>query len=341
MNGIKVIKIGGNVVDNPLLLEQFIRDFSAIGTPKVLVHGGGVMASQMQKQLGQQPVMIEGRRVTDAETLKVVTMVYAGWCSKSIVALLQKNGCNAIGLSGADADLIRATKRPPVRKYGPSSSDSEELQGDSNNPDSMNSHGVPGDNNKPGSRDSDGNQARRTETVIDYGYVGDVDPQRINAGFLMQLINAGITPVVCAITHDGNGNLLNTNADTIASSIAVSLASCNGIQAHDTAASYHKASATVEECHAFAPEDEFRRAVSLIYCFEKDGVLYDKDDDGSVILEITPGYFRQLKEEGRVAAGMIPKLDNSFKALENGVREVVIKHARNLGNGIGTRLKLR
>ena len=325
-------------MDNPLLLEQFIRDFSAIGTPKVLVHGGGVMANQMQKQLGQQPVMIEGRRVTDAETLKVVTMVYAGWCSKSIVALLQKNGCNAIGLSGADADLIRATKRPPVRKYGPSSSDSEELQGDSNNPDSMNSHGVPGDNNKPGSRDSDGNQARRTETVIDYGYVGDVDPQRINAGFLMQLINAGITPVVCAITHDGNGNLLNTNADTIASSIAVSLASCNGIQAHDTAASYHKASATVEECHAFAPEDEFRRAVSLIYCFEKDGVLYDKDDDGSLIEKITPEDFEKLKADGTVADGMLPKLENAFGAIRSGVSKVVIKNSSNIGNSRQTTL---
>ena len=118
MNNIQVIKIGGNVVDNPLLLEQFIRDFSGLDGPKVLVHGGGVMASQMQKQLGQQPVMIDGRRVTDTDTLKVVTMVYAGWCSKSIVALLQKHGCNAVGLSGADADLIRATRRPPVRKAG-------------------------------------------------------------------------------------------------------------------------------------------------------------------------------------------------------------------------------
>lgn len=271
MAEIKVIKIGGNVVDNPLLLEQFIHDFSAIDGLKVLIHGGGVMASQMQKQLGQQPVMIEGRRVTDGDTLKVVTMVYAGWCSKHIVSLLQKNGCNAIGLCGADADLIRASKRPPVRKT-----------------------------------DSDG-----SVTTIDYGYVGDVDPKKINAGFLHSLISAGITPVICAITHDGNGNLLNTNADTIASSVAVSLAG-------------YRTGSSAE--------------VSLIYCFEKAGVLYDKDDDKSVIDRITPEYYSQLKQEGRVAAGMIPKLDNAFDALEHGVKEVVIKHAQNLLNSTGTTL---
>ena len=285
MNNIQVIKIGGNVVDNPLLLEQFIRDFSGLDGPKVLVHGGGVMASQMQKRLGQQPVMIDGRRVTDTDTLKVVTMVYAGWCSKSIVALLQKHGCNAVGLSGADADLIRATRRPPVRKAG---------------------------------------QADGETVTIDYGYVGDVDPHMINAGFLYRLTDAGITPVICAITHDGNGSLLNTNADTIASSVAVSLAACR--QGLPDGISCGK------------PEN--RPEVSLVYCFEKDGVLYDKDDDSSVIPGITPEYYSRLKREGRVAAGMIPKLDNAFNALEHGVKEVVIKHAGNLGNGIGTVLSL-
>ena len=285
MNNIQVIKIGGNVVDNPLLLEQFIRDFSGLDGPKVLVHGGGVMASQMQKRLGQQPVMIDGRRVTDMDTLKVVTMVYAGWCSKSIVALLQKHGCNAVGLSGADADLIRATRRPPVRKAG---------------------------------------QADGETVTIDYGYVGDVDPHMINAGFLYRLTDAGITPVICAITHDGNGSLLNTNADTIASSVAVSLAACR--QGLPDGISCGK------------PEN--RPEVSLVYCFEKDGVLYDKDDDNSVIPGITPEYYSRLKREGRVAAGMIPKLDNAFNALEHGVKEVVIKHAGNLGNGIGTVLSL-
>lgn len=287
MNNIQVIKIGGNVVDNPLLLEQFIRDFSGLDGPKVLVHGGGVMASQMQKQLGQQPVMIDGRRVTDTDTLKVVTMVYAGWCSKSIVALLQKHGCNAVGLSGADADLIRATRRPPVRKAG---------------------------------------QADGETVTIDYGYVGDVDPHMINAGFLYHLTDAGITPVICAITHDGNGSLLNTNADTIASSVAVSLAS------------YIKGGIRSESLSSGKPAE--LPEVSLIYCFEKDGVLYDKDDDSSVIPGITPEYYSRLKREGRVAAGMIPKLDNAFNALENGVKEVVIKHAGNLGNGIGTVLSL-
>lgn len=287
MNNIQVIKIGGNVVDNPLLLEQFIRDFSGLDGPKVLVHGGGVMASQMQKQLGQQPVMIDGRRVTDTDTLKVVTMVYAGWCSKSIVALLQKHGCNAVGLSGADADLIRATRRPPVRKAG---------------------------------------QADGETVTIDYGYVGDVDPHMINAGFLYHLTDAGITPVICAITHDGNGSLLNTNADTIASSVAVSLAS------------YIKEGIRAESLSSGKPAE--LPEVSLIYCFEKDGVLYDKDDDSSVIPGITPEYYSRLKREGRVAAGMIPKLDNAFNALENGVKEVVIKHAGNLGNGIGTVLSL-
>ena len=287
MNNIQVIKIGGNVVDNPLLLEQFIRDFSGLDGPKVLVHGGGVMASQMQKQLGQQPVMIDGRRVTDTDTLKVVTMVYAGWCSKSIVALLQKHGCNAVGLSGADADLIRATRRPPVRKAG---------------------------------------QADGETVTIDYGYVGDVDPHMINAGFLYHLTDAGITPVICAITHDGNGSLLNTNADTIASSVAVSLAS------------YIKEGIRAESLSSGKPAE--LPEVSLIYCFEKDGVLYDKDDDSSVIPGITPEYYSRLKREGRVAAGMIPKLDNAFNALEHGVKEVVIKHAGNLGNGIGTVLSL-
>lgn len=275
MQNIKIIKIGGNVVDNPELLEKFIIDFAAVEGPKVLVHGGGVMASQMQKALGQQPVMIEGRRVTDEATLRVVTMVYAGWCSKSIVALMQKYGCNAIGLCGADANLIEAVKRPPVA--------------------------------------AERNGVREN---IDYGFVGDVDPSKINSGFLLALISQGITPVICAITHDRAGSLLNTNADTVASSVAVAMA------------------------HGSTDKEAGPCKVSLIYCFEKDGVLYDKDDDSSLILEITPESYAVLKAEERVAAGMIPKLDNSFRALEAGVAEVVIKHARNLSNGKGTRLHI-
>ncbi len=273
--GIKVVKIGGNVVDNPQLLEEFVRDFASMPGAKVLVHGGGVMATSLQKQLGIEPVLIDGRRVTDEDSLKVVTMVYAGWCNKSIVALLQKYGCNAVGLSGADGNLIEASKRPLVRR-----------------------------------ENADG-----SVYTIDYGYVGDVDTDKINSAFLMSLIADGITPVVCAITHDKRGNLLNTNADTIASSLAVALAGEG------------KNTTTLP-------------GVSLIYCFEKDGVLYDANDDGSVIDKINPDYYAQLKSEERVSAGMIPKLDNSFDALRAGVSEVVIKHARNLLNDKGTVLSL-
>lgn len=254
---IKVIKIGGNVVDNPALLATFVKDFAALNGPKILVHGGGVMASTIQKALGQTPVMIEGRRVTDADTLKVVTMVYAGWCNKNIVALLQAEGCNALGMSGADANVIKAVKRPA--------------------------------------------------TPIDYGFVGDIYPDGIDCNLLMSLLKAGITPVLCAINHDGEGHLLNTNADTVSSSIASALAS--------------------------------RADVDLIYCFEKNGVLADKDDDASVIPVITPSEYACLKAGGVVADGMIPKLDNSFKAIASGVRSVIIKHASNLANDIQTTLK--
>lgn len=261
---IKVVKIGGNVVDNPEMLKRFVRDFASIEGPKVLVHGGGKLASRMQKEMGMTPVMIDGRRVTDEDTLRIVTMVYAGWCNKSIVAMLQSAGCNAIGLSGADGNAIRATRRPPVTT-----------------------------------------EAGQT---VDYGFVGDVKPYGINSGLLHGFIGQGITPVLCAINHDGNGTLLNTNADTVASSIAVALSG----------------------------KDE----VELIYCFEKEGVLYDKDDDRSVIPTITRETFGTLKAEGRVADGMLPKLSNSFDALEAGVGKVIIRHARNLSDNSGTVLSL-
>ncbi|MGN1219635.1 MAG: acetylglutamate kinase, partial [Candidatus Cryptobacteroides sp.] len=217
---ISVVKIGGNVVDNPLMLKEFIHNFASMDGKRVLVHGGGVMASQMQKAMGMTPVMIQGRRVTDEQTLKVVTMVYAGWCNKNITAMLQAEGCNAIGLSGADANAICARKRPPV--------------------------------------DVDGQ-------MVDYGFVGDVKPDGVNGKFIKSLLDQGIVPVLCAINHDGQGNLLNTNADTIASSVAIALG-----------------------------ED-----VELIYCFEKDGVLADKDDDASVIPHITESEFKTLKENGK------------------------------------------
>lgn len=254
---IKVVKIGGNVVDNPALLAGFVRDFAALDGAKILVHGGGVMASSIQKALGQTPKMIEGRRITDEDTLRVVTMVYAGWCNKNVVALLQAAGCNAIGLSGADGNVIKAVRRPAE--------------------------------------------------PVDYGFVGDIYPSGVNCTFLRSLLAAGMVPVLCAINHDGAGSLLNTNADTIASSVASALA------AEDT--------------------------VDLVYCFEKNGVLSDKDDDNSVIPVITPGLYASLKASGVVAEGMIPKLDNSFKAISSGVRSVIIKHAANLGNDIQTVLK--
>lgn len=257
----KVVKIGGNVVDNEPMLRQFCRDFAALEGPKVLVHGGGVMASGIQQALGQKPIKIEGRRVTDEETLKVVTMVYAGWCGKHIAALLQKEGCNAISLAGCDASVIKASKRAPRTL----------------------SDGV---------------------TVVDYGFVGDVKASSVNVELVEGLVNMGIVPVFCAINHDGEGNLLNTNADTIASSVAAAL------------------------------------GAELIYCFEKKGVLIDKDDDSSVIPSITPADFERLSADGIIADGMLPKIENSFKAIRGGARNVVIKHAEDLLNDNGTLLSI-
>ena len=286
---IKVIKIGGNVVDNPELLREFVKDFAAMPGMKVLVHGGGVMASQMQKEMGMTPIMVEGRRITDEETLKVVTMVYAGWCSKHITALLQAEGCNAIGLSGADGNAIKASKRPPVH-------------------------------------------VASLGTEVDFGYVGDVTAESVNARFIYSLLERGIVPVFNAINHDECGNLLNTNADTIASSVAVAMANYRYRSPREVCC-------RCEECTHCSDDGRLTHATELIYCFEKDGVLYDKDDDSSVIPEIDKVRFAELKSEGIVADGMIPKLTNSFKAIDSGVARVVIKHARNLLNDKGTTLK--
>ena len=283
---IKVVKIGGNVVDNPELLKEFVKDFAAMPGMKVLVHGGGVMASQMQKAMGMTPVMIEGRRVTDEDTLKVVTMVYAGWCNKNITALLQAEGCNAIGLCGADCNVIKATRRAPVEVEG---------------------------------------------RMVDYGFVGDVKPESVNASFIYYLLEKGIVPVLNAINHDGNGNLLNTNADTIASSVAIAMAGYKYRSRRDVCC-------RCEECTHCCDDGRLTHETELIYCFEKNGVLYDKENDDSVINQIDKQKFTELKDEGRVADGMIPKLTNAFKAIDSGVARVVIKHARNLGNNIGTTL---
>ena len=285
---IKVVKIGGNVVDNPELLREFVKDFAAMPGMKVLVHGGGVMASQMQKEMGMVPKMIEGRRVTDEETLKVVTMVYAGWCNKNNTALLQAAGCNAIGLTGADGNAIKARRRPPVH-------------------------------------------VESLGTDVDYGFVGDVTAESVNAKFIYSLLEKGIVPVFNAINHDGEGNLLNTNADTIASSVAIAMANYKYRSPKDVC---HRC----EECTHCSDDGRLTHETELIYCFEKDGVLYDKDDDSSVIAEIDKAKFADLKAEGIVADGMIPKLSNSFKAIDNGVARVIIKHARNLRSSLGTTL---
>ena len=286
---IKVVKIGGNVVDNPELLRKFVKDFAAMPGMKILVHGGGVMASQMQKAMGMAPQMIEGRRVTDEQTLKVVTMVYAGWCSKHITSLLQAEGCNAIGLCGADGNVIKASKREPV-------------------------------------------YVESLAAEVDYGYVGDVSEESVNAGFVYSLLEKGIVPVFNAINHDGEGNLLNTNADTIAASVAIAMSKYKYRTAREVC---HRC----EECTHCCDDGKLTHDVDLIYCFEKDGVLYDKNDDASVIPTMTYEKFAELKKDGIVADGMIPKLTNSFKAIEKGVRKVIIKHARNLLTSKGTTLE--
>ena len=285
---IRVVKIGGNVVDNPELLKQFVRDFTAMKGMKILVHGGGVMASQIQKSMGMTPVMIEGRRVTDEDSLKVVTMVYAGWCNKSIVALLQAEGCNAIGLCGADGNVIKASRRSPVFV------------------------------------ESIGKE-------VDYGYVGDVKAESVNAGFVYSLLERGIVPVFSAINHDGDGNLLNTNADTIASSIAIAMAAYKYRSVRDVCC-------RCEECTHCCDDGRLSHETELIYCFEKNGVLYNKDDDSSVIPEIDRESFARLREEGIVAEGMIPKLSNAFSAMDKGVARVIIKHASRLSEELGTTL---
>lgn len=305
---IKVVKIGGNVVDNPGLLRQFVKDFAAMPGMKILVHGGGVMASQMQKAMGMTPLMLEGRRITDEETLKVVTMVYAGWCSKNITALLQAEGCNAIGLTGADGNVIKASKREPVeiemkREAAEALMDKTSM-----------------------------NEKEDGKWMVDYGYVGDVTPESVNAGFIYSLLERGMVPVFNAINHDGKGNLLNTNADTIASSVATAMAGYRYRSPEDVCC-------RCEECTHCSDDGRLTHETELIYCFEKDGVLYDKDDESSVIPEIGRERFASLKEEGRVADGMIPKLANSFKAIDRGVARVMIKHARNLNKDKGTVLK--
>lgn len=241
-----VIKIGGNIIDDPAKLEAFLKSFAALEGKKILVHGGGKLATRLAEKMGIEQQLVEGRRITDAETLKIVTMVYAGYINKNIVATLQANQCNAIGLCGADGDAILAHKR-----------------------------------NHP---------------VLDYGFVGDVDA--INADLLSVILEKNMTIVFAPITHDQQGQLLNTNADTIAQEIAKGMS------------------------------DDYE--VELIYSFEKSGVLLDANDDQTVIPEITPSYYQTLKAGKKIFDGMIPKLDNAFAALDSGVQKVIIGKAEDL-----------
>ena len=237
-----IVKIGGNVIDHSEKLEAFLKDFSELQKPKILVHGGGKLATKLAEKLEIPQEFFEGRRITNQETRDVAVMVYAGLINKNIVATLQKNKLNAIGFSGADANVIPAHKRPVK--------------------------------------------------TVDFGWVGDVETEKINAEFITKVIAENVCPIFCAITHDGKGNLLNTNADTIASSLAVALSS------------------------------DFD--INLVYCFEKNGVLENIEDENSVISKIIPDTYAQLKENNIVNEGMIPKIDNAFAAIEKGVKSVFI-----------------
>ena len=249
-----IIKVGGKIVEEEATLNRLLTDFAAIEGNKLLVHGGGRSATKLAAMLGIESKMVNGRRITDAETLKVVTMVYGGLVNKNIVAGLQAKGVNAIGLTGADMDVIRSAKRP-VKE-------------------------------------------------VDYGFVGDV--KKVNAEQLGDLIRKGLVPVMAPLTHDGNGHILNTNADTIAGETAKSLA-----QLFD---------------------------VTLIFCFEKKGVLRDENDDDSVISQLTRTDFDRYVEEGIIQGGMIPKLENSFEALEAGVGKVIITLASAIDGKQGTQI---
>ena len=254
MEKLTIIKVGGKIVEEQLSLERLLNDFANIPGNKLLVHGGGRSATQIAAQLGIETKMVDGRRVTDAEMLRVVTMVYGGLVNKSIVAQLQARNINAMGLTGADLDIIRSHKRQP-------------------NP-------------------------------IDFGFVGDVD--KVDGKRLAQLISTGIVPIMAPLTHDGEGNLLNTNADTIAGEVAKALTP------------YYN--------------------ISLIFCFEKAGVMQDIDDEESVIPHINAADFNRLVDNGTIQGGMIPKIQNAIEAIDAGVKEVIITKATAIDSSRGTKI---
>lgn len=256
---LNVFKIGGGIIDCAPDLQEFVRLFAEISGPKILVHGGGKGASDLMTTLGLHPRLVNGRRITDEATLDIVTMFYAGKTNKQLVAALQKHGVNALGLSGADGNVIRAVKRPVQD--------------------------------------------------VDYGFVGDLSEASVNSDLVHQLLALGLTPVFCPINHDGNGQLLNTNADTVAASVAKALSR--------------------------------QYAVELHFCFEKNGVLTDVNNNQSVIPTITPAIYAELKQQGIIAAGMLPKLENAFDALHFGVEKVIIEHALHINGTLKTTLCLK
>lgn len=254
MDRLTIIKVGGKVVEDQQALDLMLDQFKRISGYKLLVHGGGTMATSLANQLGVETTMVEGRRITSSAMLDVVTMVYGGLVNKRIVAGLQTRNCNSLGMTGADMSLVRARKRPVQ--------------------------------------------------TIDYGFVGDVE--EVNTRELRLLLNENVVPVIAPITHDGKGLLLNTNADTMAAELAA-----------DLAAFYN---------------------VFLFYCFEKRGVLLDPANDSSVIYELDYHQFEEYKTQGIISSGMIPKLENAFKAKKRGVKEVLITNAESIANGRGTRI---
>lgn len=251
---ISVYKIGGNVINDPEGLREFLKDFSSIPGKKILVHGGGKEATELSGKVGLEAKMIDGRRVTDKDTLDLVTMVYAGLINKRIVSILQEFACNAVGLTGADGNVISAQRRNPE--------------------------------------------------PIDFGYVGDITPSKINYNFISLLLDNGYVPVFCAICRNPEGGLLNCNADSIASALAIA---CSGIEKTD-----------------------------LIYCFEKAGVLSDLNDENSLIPLITKEMFEPLVKSGKISGGMIPKVSNALKAIEEGVNSVKICESKTILNQKGT-----
>lgn len=262
---LNIIKVGGGVVEDPTSLHMLLCQFAAMPGRKALVHGGGRSATAIAARLGIESKMVGGRRITDQEMLRVVTMVYGGLVNKGIVAGLQAKGVSAIGLTGADGDIIRSHIRPPKRV-----------------------------------KMDDG-----SEQTVDFGFVGDVDC--VDGQQLARLIEGGTVPVIAPLTHDGEGHILNTNADTIAGAVATALA-----------AHYD---------------------VTLTFCFEKPGVLRDANDDNSVIPDIDEAEFHRLKAQGIIAGGMIPKLENAFLSIRQGVTQVVITRADNIDGTHGTTIR--